>query len=69
MAGALVNAAIMIVVCMIAVPSLILHSRPRAEASAGSKPPHFCGKSAFAYETEASANATPPRSPENHMTN
>ena len=68
-ANALVKAAIMMVVWRIAVESSSSHTIPRSAATAGASPPHFCGKSWAAYETEARANATPPRSPENHMTN
>ena len=60
----------MIVVCRIAVESSNSHAKPFAAAASGeAKPPHLLGKSPAAYETEASANATPPRKPENHMTN
>ena len=58
------------VVCRIASESVtpVWHSG-RLALSAGSRPPQETGKSLSPYETDAIANATPPRRPDHHIAN
>mmetsp|Transcript_32754 Transcript_32754/g.81416 ORF Transcript_32754/g.81416 Transcript_32754/m.81416 type:complete len:236 (-) Transcript_32754:448-1155(-) len=61
----MVNRAISIVTCSIAVESSIPSTK--SQSAPTGRPPQRPPKSFRVKETEASAKATPPRSPENHM--